>query len=121
MTKNPKAQTANRGKILGTALLMAGSAVMFGCLGLLGLQITAFLEGSPTNLLGSYLDLGLTSLRLVPYLAFDHPAVFSLTHKMLVLFSAFVAIVAGLALFTKSSRSTGSIDRSTIQEPSKGA
>jgi hypothetical protein len=121
MSTNPTVQTTNRRKILGTSLLIAGSVVMLGYLGLLGSQITAFLDASPANLLGSYMSLGLTSLRLVPYLAFDHAALFSLTHRMLVLFSAFVVSVAGLALFAKSSRDNHSGDRSAIQAPGKGA
>ena len=121
MSTNSIAQTTNRKKILGMALVIAGSAIMLGYLGLLGFQITAFLDASPANLLSSHFSLGLTSLRLVPYVAFDHAALFSLTHKMLVLFSAFVVSVAGLALFAKSSRDNDSGDRSPIQAPSKGA
>ena len=121
MSTNPTAQATNRRKILGTALLIAGSVVMLGYLGLLGFQITAFLDASPANLLSSYVGLGLTSLRLAPHLAFDHAALFSLTHKILVLFSAFVASVAGLAVFAKSSRDNNSGDRSAFQAPSKGA
>lgn len=98
MARQGTSQTLNGKKIVGAGLLIAGAGVMLAYLGLLGVQITAFLHASPVDLFGSCFGVGLAALRLIPSVAFNHAAVFSLASKILVLFSAFAAIVAGLAL-----------------------
>lgn len=85
-------------KIIGGGLLVAGSVVMVASLGLLGFQFRALLNNSPTELLGSCAGPGLVSLRLVQSLLFHDAAVFSAAYRILVLFSAFAATVAGLIM-----------------------
>jgi hypothetical protein len=113
-------QTRNGKRIIGAVLLVAGSIVMLAYLSILGLQVQDFLNASPIGLMGSSVGFGLTSLRLISHLAFDHGAVYSLAYKMLVLFSAFAVILAGLALLQNRAANMVSSDRLHTQEPSNG-
>ena len=98
----------NSKRIIGLALMIVGSIVMLAYVGILALQVRAFLNASPTDLLGSGIGLGLASVRLIPSLAFNHGALFSWLGKMLVSFSALGAIVAGLALLQNRSATASS-------------
>jgi hypothetical protein len=93
-------------KILGGGLLIVGCTVMLSYLGLLGFQFSAFLDSSPTDLLGSCAGLGLASLRLVHYATFHDGMLFSVAHKILILFSALAATVLGLVMLRKRAART---------------
>jgi hypothetical protein len=108
MSTTRTSQAVNSKRIIGLALLIVGSIVMLAYVGILALQVRAFLNASPSDLLGSGIGLGLASVRLIPSLAFNHGAVFSWLGKMLVLFSALVVIVAGLALLQNRSATASS-------------
>jgi hypothetical protein len=120
MSTTRTSQTVNSKSITGLALMIVGSIVMLAYVGMLALQVRAFLNASPTDLLGSGIGLGLASVRLIPSLAFNHGALFSWLGKMLVSFSALVVIVAGLALLQNRSGSKTFDSRLTEQEPTKG-
>ena len=109
MSAERTSQTISVRKIAGAGLLLAGAVVMLAYLGLLGFQFKAFLSGSPMDLLGSCPGLGLASLRVVQSVAFDHAALFSVARKILVLCSAFAAIVVGLGMLrNRAGRRTAS-------------
>ena len=120
MSTTRTSQAVNSKRIIGLALMIVGSIVMLAYVGMLALQVRAFLNASPADLLGSGIGLGLASVRLIPSLAFNHGAVFSWLGKMLVLFSALVVIVAGLALLQNRSARTASSGRLNTQQPTKG-
>jgi hypothetical protein len=90
----------------GVVLLSLGSLVMLGKLGLLAVQLPCLVASLGIDTFGVHVALGLTLLRLIQTIAFDHAAIFSFVTALLVLFFALVAIVVGLALMRKRSSET---------------
>lgn len=115
-----KAQTMNLNNIAGALLLILGLAVMVACLRVMGFQFRAFLDSSPVDLLGSYIGLGLVSLRIVQLIAFQDGAVLSFAFEILVLWSAIAAILAGLTQLQSRAAKTTSGNRSRTSEPVQG-
>jgi hypothetical protein len=113
-------QTIKLQSIVGVSLLVAGLAIMLAYSGVLGLPLNAFFNSSPADSLDSCVGLGLASLHLVQSVAFNHGVLLSFVRKMLVLFSAFAVIVAGLALLQNRAANTISGDPLHAQEPGKG-
>jgi len=85
----------------GVVLLALGSALMLARLGLIAFQLPRLLASLGIDALGVHVALGLTLLRLVRTIAFDHTAIFSFACGILLLFFALVAIVVGLTLLRK--------------------
>jgi hypothetical protein len=96
----------NRKGRTGVALLLLGSLVMLGKLGLLAVQLPCLRASFGVDVFGPRVALGLTLLRLIQTVAFDHAALFSFVSALLVLFFALVAIVVGLALMRKGTSET---------------
>jgi hypothetical protein len=96
----------NRKARTGVALLLLGSLVMLGKLGLLAVQLPCLMASLGVDVFGPRVALGLTLLRLIQTVAFDHAALFSFVSALLVLFFALVAIVVGLALMRKRTSET---------------
>lgn len=106
--------------MVGAGLLIAGSLAMLAYLGLLGSAVHAFVTASTIELEGSYIGLGLASLRLIPSLVFNHGVLFSLGSKFLLLFSAFAVAVAGLGLLQNRAGKTISGDLVDAERMGKG-
>ncbi len=85
---------------MGIVLLSMGSLLMAAKLSLIALQLPHLLASLGIDTLG-VLALGLALLRLLHTIVFNHAAIFSFVCAILVLFSALVAIVAGLTLLRK--------------------
>jgi hypothetical protein len=85
----------------GVVLVSLGSLLMFGKLGLIAVQLPRLLASLGIDIYGVRVALGLTLLRVLRTIAFDHTAIFSFGCAILVLFFALVAIVAGLTLLRK--------------------
>jgi hypothetical protein len=86
---------------MGIVLLSLGSLLMAAKLSLIALQLPHLLACLGIDTLGVHLALGLALLRLLHTIVFNHAAIFSFVCAILVLFSALVAIVAGLTLLRK--------------------
>ncbi len=85
----------------GAVLLTLGSVFMLAKLGLFAFQLPRLMASLGIDTFGVHVALGLTLLRLVRTIAFDHTAIFSFVCAILLLFFALVAIVAGLTLLRK--------------------
>jgi hypothetical protein len=81
----------------GIALLALGSAVMITYAGAIAWGLAGTLS-SPTSL---YAGLGMASLNVFQALAFGHSLLFSITPRMLVLFSALAMTLIGIALVSR--------------------
>lgn len=86
---------------VGAVLLSLGSLLMAAKLGLIAVQLPQLLGSLGIDTLGVHMALGLALLRLLHTMIFNHAAIFSFVCAILVLFSALVAIVAGLTLLRK--------------------
>jgi hypothetical protein len=85
----------------GVVLLSLGALLMAARLSLIAAQLPRVLASLGIDTLGVHMALGLTLLRLLHTIAFNHAAIFSFVCAILVLFFALVAIVAGLTLLRK--------------------
>lgn len=113
-------QTMNLNNITGALLLILGLAVMVASLSLLGFQFRGLLDNSPMDFFGSYVGLGLVSLRFVQSIVFHDGVVFSFASEILVLFSAIAAILAGLAQLQNRAAKTIASERPRTSQPVKG-
>ena len=86
---------------MGIVLLSLGSLLMAAKLGLIALQLPHLLASLGIDTLGVHLALGLTLLRLLHTIVFNPRCDILVVCAILVLFSALVAIVAGLTLLRK--------------------
>lgn len=95
----PQKTAANRKmrSISGATLIAVSSAVWLAYAGLFALQ----LEGALSNPLGLSTSLGLASLHTLQALAFDHAALFPVAQRILVLFSAFLVTLIGMAVLPR--------------------
>ena len=78
-----------------------GSLLMLAKLGLVAARLPRLVASLGFNTLDSCVAIALTALRVLRTLVFDHAALLSFGSALLVLFSALVAIVAGLLLLRK--------------------
>lgn len=102
--------------ISGVALIAFGSMVWLAYAGFFAQQLV----GALNNPLGFSTSLGLASLHTLQALAFDHAALFPVAHRILVLFSAFLVTLIGMAVLPR--RGTGATLRGSqrAQVSSKG-
>jgi hypothetical protein len=104
MTRN---QTSNRNLrgVVGTAMLIIGSAVLVTYSAALAWQFHAALNSAAVDSLGVLGSIGLASLHAFRMVALDHAALLSVVHRILVLCSALIVTLIGIALLPK--RATG--------------
>ena len=87
---------------------------------LLAFQLRTFLNNSLSGSLGSGAGLGLASLHVLQSAAFDHTVFFSFAYRILVSFTAFGIIVAGLALLRRQSGKANPLNRAHAPTSVKG-
>ena len=90
---------------LGSALLVIGSTVLVGYSAALMWQFQAALDSATLDSLGFLGSIGLASLHAVRIVVLDHAVVLSVVHRILVLCSALIVTLIGIALLPK--RGTG--------------
>jgi hypothetical protein len=90
---------------VGATLLIIGSTVLVGYSAILAWQFQAALSSTAVDSLGFFGSVGLASLHAIRVVALDHAAVLSVVHRILVLCSALIVMLAGIALLSK--RATG--------------
>jgi hypothetical protein len=89
---------------VGTALLLIGSAVLVGYSAALAWQFQAALDSATLDSLGFFGSIGLASLHAVRIVALDHAVLLSLLQRILVLCSALIVTLFGIALLPRRGR-----------------
>ena len=100
MTRN---QTSNRNLhgVVGIAMLIIGSAVLVTYSAALAWQFHAALNSAAVDSLGFLGSIGLASLHAFRIVALDHAVLLSVVHRILVLCSALIVTLIGIALLPK--------------------
>jgi hypothetical protein len=98
-----RAQTSKRNfsGTVGASLLIIGSTVLVGYSATLAWQFQAALSSTAVDSLGFFGSVGLASLRAIRVVALDHAALLSVAHRILVLCSALIVMLTGIALLSK--------------------
>jgi hypothetical protein len=115
-------QNSNRDfrSLVGTAMVAIGSAVLLAYSGVMAWQFQAALTGSAIDSLGLLGSIGFASLRVVRAVTFDHAAVLSVVRHILVLFSAFLVTLAGIALLPRRASGVNASGRPNFPTPPSG-
>jgi hypothetical protein len=92
----PQHPKRNFSRLAGAAMLIAGSAVLATYSATIAWQLLPVINGGGS--LGLLGNLGLASLHAVRTLAFDHAVALSVVRHVLILFSAFLMLLVGIAL-----------------------
>jgi hypothetical protein len=119
MTQKPTA-TRNARSILGTALLAIGSTVLVAYSVVLAWQFQAALDATVVDSFGFLGSFGLASLRAVRIAALDHAVLLSVVHRILVLCSALIVTLIGIALLPKRGTSVSSLGERDASALPKG-
>jgi hypothetical protein len=106
---------------VGGALLIIGSAVMVTYSAAIAWQFHAALDSGAGDALGCIGSIGLASLHAVRALALDHAAVLSVVHHILILFSAFLVMLFGIALLPRRAAGVNAPGRRSLSAPPRGA
>jgi hypothetical protein len=94
-------------RYVGRTLVTLGAAAMLTDLAFLIYPLTPLLESAKAGLLGIVPALSLSLLNVARAFAFHQVDYFSLVSRILVLFSALVAVVVGTALWKARPRALG--------------
>jgi hypothetical protein len=105
---------------VGAALLLVGSAVLLTYSAAIGWQFQAALSSDAIDCLGLFGSIGLASLRAVRAVALDHAAVLSVVHHILILFSAFLVMLVGIALLPRRAAGVNALGRRNLSAPLGG-
>lgn len=105
---------------LGITMLILGSAVLVTYSAVMAWQFQEALTSSATDSLGLLASIGLASLRVVRAVTLDHAAVLSALRHILVLFSAFLVTLAGLALLPRRASGVNASGRPSFPTPPRG-
>lgn len=119
MTRTRNSKHNFRG-FVGTAMLIIGSAVMVIYSAALAWQFHAALSSTAVDSLGLFGSLGLASLRAARAVAFDHAVLLSVVHHILILFSALLVMLIGIALLPRRASGLNAPGRRTVPAPLKG-
>ena len=105
---------------VGTAMLIAGSTVLVAYSAAITWQLHAALNSSAADALGLFGSVGLASLHVVRAVALDRAAVLSVVHHILILFSAFLVMLIGIALLARRSTSVNAPGKRRSSAPPRG-
>jgi hypothetical protein len=119
MTQKTTARRNIRRKV-GTALLLVGSAVLVGYSAALAWQFQAALDSATLDSLGFFGSIGLASLHAVRIVALDHAVLLSVLHRILVLCSALIVTLIGIALLPRRGTSASAPGKRNVPAPPKG-
>jgi hypothetical protein len=104
----------------GTAMLIIGSAVLLTYSAVMAWQFHVALGSGAVDSLGCFETLGFASLRVVRAVALDHAAVLSALRHILVLFSAFLVTLGGIALLRGRAFGVKASGRPNFPAPPRG-
>jgi hypothetical protein len=119
MTRKQTSQRNIR-SIMGAALLMIGSTVLVGYSAALTWQFGAALNSTATESLGFFGTIGLTSLHAVSVMTLDHAVLLSVARRILVLCSALIMALIGIALLRTRVRGVAAPARGAASELAGG-
>lgn len=119
MTRNQTSQRNIR-SMTGAALLMIGSTVLVAYSAALTWQFSAALNSTVTESLGFFGTIGLTSLHAVRVVTLDHAALLSVAWRILVLCSALIMALIGIALLPRRVRGVTAPARGAASELAGG-
>jgi hypothetical protein len=105
---------------VGTALLAIGSTVLVAYSAVLAWQFQAALDGSVMNSVGCFGSIGLASVRAVRIVMLDHAVLLSVLHRILLLCSALIMTLIGIALLPKGVTGATLHDKGDRSAPPKG-
>ena len=105
---------------LGTTMLIVGSAVLLTYSAVMAWQFQAALTSSAIDSVGLLASIGLASLRVVRAITLDHAAVLSVLRHILILFSAFLVTLAGIALVPRRAARVNATGRRNLSAPPRG-
>jgi len=100
MTQKPTSRRNIRNTV-GTALLLIGSTVLVAYSAALAWQFQSALDSATLDSLGFFGSIGLASLHAVRVVALDHAVLLSVVYRILVLCSALIVTLIGVALLSK--------------------
>jgi hypothetical protein len=100
MTRN-QASKPNLSSVVGISLLAIGSAVLVTYSAALAWQFHAALNSAAVDSLGVLGSIGLASLHAFRIVTFDHSVLLSVVHCILVLCSALIITLIGIALLPR--------------------
>jgi len=120
MTQKTTSRRNIRGKV-GTALLLIGSTVLVGYSAAQAWQFQAALDSTVADSLGFFGSIGLASLRAVRIVALDHTVLLSVVHRILVLCSALIVTLIGIALRPKRGTGVNTPGKRNVSALPKGA
>ncbi|HXN53550.1 MAG TPA: hypothetical protein VN943_16580 [Candidatus Acidoferrum sp.] len=115
-------QTSKRNisSIVGAALLVIGSTVLVTYSAALGWQFQAALNNTAIDSLGFFGSVGLASLHAVRIVALDHAVLLSVMHRILVLCSALIVTLIGIALLLRRPTGVNALGRRGVSALPKG-
>jgi hypothetical protein len=105
MTRN-QASKRNLSSLVGIGLLAIGSAVLVTYSAALAWQFHAALNSAAVDSLGVLGGIGLASLHAFRFIALDHAVLLSVVHRILVLCSALIITLIGIALLPRRATRT---------------
>jgi hypothetical protein len=104
--------------LVGSAMLIIGSAVLVTYSAAIAWQFHSALDSSASDSLGFFGSIGLASLRAARLVMLDRSTLLSVVHRILVLCSALVVTLIGIALLRK--RANSATGRRSLSTPPKG-
>jgi amino acid permease len=104
----------------GTAMFIVGAAVLVAYSVAIAWQFHAALDRSAVDSLGLFGSVGLASLHVVRAVALDHAAVLSVVRHILILFSAFLVMLVGIALLARRARGVNAPGGRSFSAPPRG-
>ena len=100
MTRNQNSKR-NFSTFVGTAMLTAGSAVLVTYSAALAWQFHSALNSNASDCVGVLGSVAWASLHAMRILVLDHAVLLSVVHRILVLCSALIVMLIGIALLPK--------------------
>ncbi|MCU1243178.1 MAG: hypothetical protein JWO71_3904 [Candidatus Acidoferrum typicum] len=120
MTRNQTSKR-NLSGVMGIALLAIGSAVLVTYSAGLAWQFHAALNSTAVESLGFLGSIGLASLHAFRMVALDHAVLLSVVRRILVLCSALIVTLIGIALLPKRATAAATASgRRSLSAPPKG-
>ena len=101
-------------------MVLAGSAVMVAYSAAIAWRLHMLLNSEALDSLGLLGSLGLASLHAVRAMALDHSIVLSLALHVLILFSAFLVMLVGIALMPRGTAGVIVPGEHNLPAPRKG-
>ena len=100
MTRNQNSKR-NFSTFVGTAMLTAGSAVLVTYSAALAWQFHSAVNSAALDCIGFLGSVGVASLHAMRIVVLDHAVLLSVVHRILVLCSALIVMLIGIALLPK--------------------